>query len=331
MNWKCEKCNQSFTRKSSLNRHNDRNCNKMVTIERTQTISEKITITTSNCDLSEQPKKIPIRKKQEIIDPEIMTDREMLIHVVKEINELKNKPTHVQNNTLNINIIFQSKGSKGDDNAIDIFECLKEKGWSIIKIYQHALYLVGQPKDKLRWMLNKLIIDMTKMKFPLDYKDKKFWMQISPEGDMVETNSRTIDRINNQILKDFAAKAHNAVIEEQIALSEHASEELENDNDNDHYSTDEEENNDMSKNKSKTKVIKIYQKEKEEKINQKRKKKVEEKKKKEQERDDKLLAHASLNDPENQNIMDKALKLGKIELKDKYIKEIISEANCQRF
>jgi hypothetical protein len=271
-------------------------------------------------------------------DPAIMILLEKMSAIEKELKELRNQSNiTMNNNTTNnnttnniinnnnnliINVVFQPKNSTGSDNAIDIFECLRLKGWCTSQIYAYAMSLVSQPKDKLRWTLNELIIDLARMKYPLDYKDKKLWIQLSPFGDMVETNTRKIDRINNEILKNFVSKAHNAMIEEHLSSSEQLF--LPYENEKDHYSTDEEEKSvDI---KTKAQVIKVRTREDEEQLEMKRRKIARDR----DIRNDKLLCYGLYSDPKNHNILDQLMKFNKIELRKKYIEDVIDEVKQKK-
>jgi hypothetical protein len=150
---------------------------------------------------------------------------------IKSADLKTNHSTITMNNNMLITVIFKPKDFNGPDNAIDTYEHLKLNGWTAVQIYEYALFLVNQPEDKLRWTLNQpedklrwtlnqSIIDLSKMKYPLDYKDGKFWMQTSFEGDMVETNCQMIDFINNKIIEIFVMKALYGFIEQQLATSE---------------------------------------------------------------------------------------------------------------
>lgn len=107
-------------------------------------------------------------KKIDSHDSTIMILLEKMSAIERELQQLRSQSNNTTNNITNnliINVVFQAKNSQGSENAIDIFECLKLKGWNTSQIYAYAVSLVNQPKDKLRWTLNELIIDLAKMKY----------------------------------------------------------------------------------------------------------------------------------------------------------------------
>ena len=237
MGFICDKCHSNFTRKENLNKHIQKNsCHgKQYNYEFhiTKTTTEKISIKLKNNEIKTILEPIipevnidNVTKPESISEPitsgvnskslsehdilmQLLKNQEEMRKEIQQLKEDKQALINITNTTINnnyINIVFNA-----NDGSTDIANKLRESGMRVSEINQIALNCLD-PKNKLKWTLDDRIIDLSKQRFPLDYRDGKFWMIISKDGDMIETTPITINKINNSIMDNFVAKSNNLAI-----------------------------------------------------------------------------------------------------------------------